>query len=163
MSVPSFEEVYTACHRSVYALCRNLVGNRADAQDAVQETFLAVALALPRFRGDASITTWVHRIAVRTAVKVRARHRRPSEPLELDPPASAASNPAVVRDTRERLARAMDALSFDHRLVISLFAIEGLTHAEIAAAVGVPEGTIWSRLHAAKKQRAAALGPTHQA
>ncbi len=50
-----------------------------------------------------------------------------------------------------RLARAMARLGADHRAVLSLFAVEGLGHAEIAAVLGVPEGTVWSRLHAARK------------
>lgn len=154
---PSFEQVYADCHRQVYALCRNVLGNRADAQDAMQETFMAVSLALPKFRGDSSVTTWIHRIAIRCAMR-RAANRRPLEPLDIDPPADEAADPIATRDTSARLARAMATLSLDHRLVISLFAIDGLTHAEIADDLGVPEGTVWSRLHTAKKKLMAALG-----
>lgn len=158
--MPTFEEVYAECHREVYALCRHLVGNSSDAQDAAQETFLAVASALPRFRGDSSVKTWVHRIGIRCALKVRSRSRRSFEPMETvaAPSTGPADNPAEARERNQRLARAMERLSFDHRLVISLFAIDGLSHAEIAEDLGVPEGTIWSRLHTAKKQLAAALG-----
>jgi RNA polymerase sigma-70 factor, ECF subfamily len=63
----------------------------------------------------------------------------------------------VARDARDRLERAMNALSFEHRTVIALFAIDGFTHPEIAATLGVSEGTVWSRLHTAKKRLAAAL------
>jgi len=52
------------------------------------------------------------------------------------------------------MARAIASLSFEHRLVLSLFAVAGLTHAEIAEALGVPEGTVWSRLHHAKRKLA---------
>ena len=50
------------------------------------------------------------------------------------------------------MARALSSLSFEHRLVLSLFAVAGLTHAEIAETLGVPEGTVWSRLHHAKRK-----------
>jgi RNA polymerase sigma-70 factor (ECF subfamily) len=153
---PPFEHVYAECHRQVYALCRNVLGNRADAEDGMQETFLAVARALPKFRNDSSVTTWVHRIAIRCAMR-RAASRRPFEPLDIDPPDDAVDDPVATRDSSARMARAMASLSLDHRLVISLFAIDGLTHAEIAEDLGVPEGTVWSRLHTAKKKLAAAL------
>jgi RNA polymerase sigma-70 factor (ECF subfamily) len=63
----------------------------------------------------------------------------------------------MAADSRARLQRALDALSFEHRTVIALFAIEGLTHPEIAATLGVAEGTVWSRLHTGRKRIAAAL------
>lgn len=152
MGAPSFDEVYAACQRSVLALCRGLTGNDADAKDAFQETFLAVATALPRFRGECAVKTWVHRIAIRTAVRARGRRRNHEE---LD---DAAVSRDGVRTRRLEVARAMEALSAEHRLVLALFAVEGMTHPEIAETLGIPEGTVWSRLHAAKKKLAAALG-----
>ena len=146
---PSFEQVYAACHRHVHALCVNLLGNSADAQDAFQDTFLAVAQALPSFRGDANVKTWVHRIAIRTALKLRAR-RRPSN--ELSDQLAAGTDPIRDHAETDMVARALESLSFEHRLVLSLFAVAGLTHAEIAETLGIPEGTVWSRLHHAKRK-----------
>ena len=60
----------------------------------------------------------------------------------------------------EKLSSAMDRLSAEHRIVISLFAVDGLKHAEIAGILGVPEGTVWSRLHAARERLAQELGTT---
>ena len=144
-----FDQVYLECHAHVHALCVNLLGNKADAEDAVQDTFVAVARALPGFRGDSNVKTWVHRIAIRIAVKMRAK-RKPTD--ELDD-----QLPAPLRDHAELdgMTRAIAALSFEHRVVLSLFAIAGLTHAEVAETLGIPEGTVWSRLHHAKKQLAA--------
>lgn len=147
---PAFEQVYAECHRHVHALSVNLLGNSADAQDAFQDTFLAVAQALPRFRGDASVKTWVHRIAIRTALRRRAR-RRPSDELSDQLPGGA-TDPIGDHAAADAMARALSALSFEHRLVLSLFAVAGLTHAEIAETLGVPEGTVWSRLHHAKRK-----------
>jgi RNA polymerase sigma-70 factor (ECF subfamily) len=144
---PDFAQVYADCHGHVRALCIHLLGNSADAQDAFQETFLAVAQALPRFRGEAAVSTWVHRIAIRVALKLRAR-RRPTDELRDDVPAE----PAGDRAEADAVTRALEALSFEHRLVLALFAVAGLTHAEIADALGVPEGTVWSRLHHAKRK-----------
>jgi RNA polymerase sigma-70 factor, ECF subfamily len=156
---PTFETVYASCHRDVYALCRYLVGNAADAQDAAQDTFLAVAGALPAFRSEASISTWVHRIAIRCALKVRARSRRAPEPLPIDELTASGDDPRRRNEQATQLAHAMAQLSFEQRTVISLFAIDGLTHAEIAEVLGVPEGTVWSRLHTARKRLAALLSP----
>jgi RNA polymerase sigma-70 factor (ECF subfamily) len=154
MAPPSFDEVYQDCHRQVFALCRHVLGNATDAEDALQETFLAVAGALPRFRGESSVRTWVHRIAIRVAIKLRARR-----PLHDELDANAGHDPSAQRADADAVARAMATLSFEHRLVLSLFAVAGLTHGEIADALGLPEGTVWSRLHHAKKNLAAALDP----
>lgn len=62
-----------------------------------------------------------------------------------------------MRQEAERLHRAMQTLSADHRAVLSLFALDGLSHARIAEVLGIPEGTVWSRLHLARKRLRAAL------
>ncbi|HTR55746.1 MAG TPA: RNA polymerase sigma factor [Kofleriaceae bacterium] len=147
---PTFDEIYAECHRHVHALCVGMLGNTADAQDAMQETFLAVAQALPSFRGESSAKTWVHRIAVRVAVRHRAR-RRDSEPLD---ERAAVVDPIPEHAETDAMMKALAALPFEHRLVLALFAIAGLTHAEIADTLGVPEGTVWSRLHHAKRKLA---------
>ena len=149
MAPPGFDQVYAACHRHVHALCVNLLGT-ADAEDALQETFIAVARALPSFLGDASVQTWVHRIAIRVALKLRAR-RRPQDELSDQLP-DAATDPIADRADADELSYALRSLSFEHRVVLSLFAVSGLTHAEIAETLGVPEGTVWSRLHHAKRK-----------
>jgi RNA polymerase sigma-70 factor, ECF subfamily len=162
MAPPSFDQVYEECHRQVFALCRHLLGNPVDAQDALQETFLAVARALPGFRGESSVRTWVHRIAVRTALKLRAR--RPAAVEELDAERHGGSHdPAARHLDGDQIARAMAALSFEHRLVLSLFGVAGLTHGEIAVTLGIAEGTVWSRLHHAKKKLAAELAAAGEA
>jgi RNA polymerase sigma-70 factor (ECF subfamily) len=148
--LPAFDQVYVDCHRQVYALCLNLLGNRADADDALQDTFIAVSRALPSFRGEANVRTWVHRIAIRVALKHRAR-RRPTDELG-DRVPDGAPNPIMNHAEADAMARALTALSFEHRLVLSLFAVAGLSHAEIADTLGLPEGTVWSRYHHAKRK-----------
>ena len=154
----AFDAVFRAMRARLFGLCLHLTHDRAEAEDALQDTFLAVHRALPQFRGDARLSTWIWRIAIRAALAVRARRGPSAEPLDTEPAAPTARNPAIARDERDRLNSALASLSADHRVVLALFAIEGLSHKEIASLLGVPEGTIWSRLHLARKQLAAALG-----
>jgi len=141
-------------------LCLHMCGNRATAEDALQETFISVFRALSGFRADARLSTWLYRIAAREALRQRARETaRRTDPIDQEPAAPFAGDPAVRREESDRLARALDRLSADHRMVLSLFAVDGLSHREIADILGVPEGTVWSRLHAARKRLAAELAP----
>ena len=146
-------EIFRAFREPVFGLCLHLTGRRADAEDVVQEVFLSVYRALPLFRGESRLSTWVYRIAIRASLEHRAR-RRPTEGLDLDAPGPDVEAALVVRDEARRLLVAMDRLSAEHRTVLSLFAIEGLSHHEIASILGVPEGTVWSRLNAARRRLA---------
>lgn len=150
-----FEALYRAYERPVLKLCWHLTGSRAEAEDALQETFLAVYRALPEFRGEARLGTWIHRIAVRVALRLRAR--RPSPPTDAPPAPARLDETVMAREESARLLQAMQRLSADHRTVLSLFALDGLGHQEIADILGVPEGTIWSRLHLARKRLAQLL------
>jgi RNA polymerase sigma-70 factor, ECF subfamily len=154
----AFDALFRALREPILALCLHLTGRRADAEDALQEAFLAVYRALPAFRGEARLSTWVWRIALRAALRVRARRR---DHVELDPETPAAGGGAAAleaRDEARRLQRALASLPAEPRAVLSLFAVEGLAHREIAEILGVPEGTVWSRLHGARRQLAEALG-----
>lgn len=160
----AFQSLFEAFHRPLLSLCTHLTADRAEAEDALQETFLALHKALPGFRGEAQLSTWVYRIALRTALQVRARRSRNTTSLDAQSPALAVPDEgagpdrlAAARQESERLARAMETLSAEHRAVLSLFAVEGLSHAEVAATLGIPLGTVWSRLHLARKKLLAAL------
>lgn len=148
----AFEELFRAYESQVFQLCWRLAGNRAEAEDALQETFLAVFQGLDSFRGEAQLSTWIHRIAVRVALRLRTKPR--PQPLVHDY-SDAGPTPderAIAQEERVRLSAAMQQLSAEHRTVLSLFAIGGIAHKEIAAILGVPEGTVWSRLHKARKK-----------
>ncbi|MBX7114092.1 MAG: RNA polymerase sigma factor [Myxococcaceae bacterium] len=157
----AFNALFTATRRDVYALCLHLCGNRSDAEDAVQECFVGVHQALPRFRGESRLSTWVYRIALRSAWQVRARHPRGREDLEqgLGKPsdAPAPDDVASARQQTRQIHAAMQKLSEEHRTVLSLFAIDGLGHKQVADVLGIAEGTVWSRLHSARKRLAAEL------
>ncbi len=158
----AFGEIFEVHRSQVFALCLRLCGERALAEDALQETFLEIYRSLSRFRGDAQLGTWIHRIALRTALHVRAR--QPATPTASIPSAgpheAAGSDPNPVLAAREHVRRvqaAFDLLPAEQRAAIALFSVDGLTQLEIAAILGIPEGTVWSRLHKARRALAAAL------
>lgn len=153
----AFDDLFAALREQVFAVCLHVTGNAADADDALQETFLAVHAGLAKFRGESRLSTWIHRIAIRSAIRVRARRRPADDVHAVDPPARG-PDPVLAGELAGRVAAAMESLSAEHRVIISLFAVDGLAHAEIAEILGVPEGTVWSRLHAARKRLAAELG-----
>jgi len=149
----AFGEIFRVLREPVLALCLHVTGRRADAEDALQEVFLAVHRALPHFRGDARLTTWIYRIALRAAV--RAKGRRPTTAAPpLEPPGEDGQARLELREQARRLRDAFAKLTAEQRAVLSLFALEGMSHREIADVLGVPEGTIWSRLHHARRRLA---------
>jgi RNA polymerase sigma-70 factor (ECF subfamily) len=137
-------DIDAALSRRLLALCLHLCGNVADAEDALQETLLALHVA--RFRGESSVEAFAYRVALR----IKARRRQAGEPSG-EPAASGAGAIEAAADAAKVL-RAMARLPTEQRAVLSLFALEGLKHREIAEILGVPEGTVWSRLHAARKR-----------
>lgn len=156
------DEVLAALFRQfrepVLALCVHVIGDIGEAEDVVQQVFLAVHRSLPRFRGEARVSTWIYRIALRAAVTARAQRKvHDSIELHADQAGPSTESELVLRDQARRIASAMDRLPIEHRAVLSLFALEGLSHREIADILGVPEGTIWSRLSSARKKLVAEL------
>jgi RNA polymerase sigma-70 factor (ECF subfamily) len=145
-----FDAIFAEHHGRVFAVCLRLCGQRALAEDAVQEAFLDVYKGLASFRGESQLGTWIYRIAVRASLRQRARHPAPAE---------ASGERAATGDAHAGLAlqAALDRLPAEQRVVLALFAAEGLGHAEIAEILAIPVGTVWSRLHQAKKALAAAL------
>ncbi len=146
----AFDAIYRKLRQPALALCLHLTGRRSDAEDALQETFLAVHRALPAFRGESGLSTWVFRIALRSALQARAR--RPDH-AELDPETAAPGGDESALQARQEFRRVQAAfvtLPAEHRAVLALFALDGLGHAAIAGILGVPEGTVWSRLHVAR-------------
>jgi len=141
-------DIDAALSRRLLALCLHLCGNAADAEDALQETLLALHVA--RFRGESSVETFAYRVALRIALRIKSRRRQAGEPSG-EPAASGAGAIEAAADVAKVL-QAMARLPTEQRAVLSLFALEGLKHKEIAEVLGVPEGTVWSRLHAARKR-----------
>jgi RNA polymerase sigma-70 factor (ECF subfamily) len=140
----------------LYRLCLQLTGNRADAEDALQECFLAAREALAAFRGEARPETWLYRIAFRVSLRLKAKRRLAPEVSPGEEPSDDPHHALIARDEAQQLMKAMQSLSAEHRAVLALFAVDGLSHKEIATILGIPEGTVWSRLHLARKKLLAA-------
>ena len=139
----------------VARVCARLLRDPTEAEDAVQDTLLAIVRGLPTFGGRSRVTTWAYRIAIRTALRIRARRRPP--PLQHDPPVPPPSDPLERSELRDVLERALEALPTEQRLVLSLAAHDGLSRDEIADVLGIPVGTVWSRLHLARRRVAKSL------
>ena len=110
----------------------------------------------PTFAVNQNYLRGFWRIAIRSAVRARSK-RRETLILEDTIAAPTASDPVVAREDQRRIEAAFESLSAEQRVVIALFAIDDLSHKEIAELLGVPEGTVWSRLHIARKKLAAEL------
>ncbi len=141
----------------VLRLCRRLLRDPDEAEDAAQDAFIAAYRALPTWRGDGSFGAWVRRIAARTAV-VRLAARRdvplscPGSDDGFDTPAHAGAEPEALvlgREQREELAALLASLPAAHRRVVAMRFSSEMSIDEIALATGVPSGTVKSRLHRA--------------
>ncbi len=146
----------------VYRVAFRVAGDDDLARDITQDTFVRAFDRLPEFRHDAAFATWLHRIALSVALnaidKVQ-RLRRHEAPLE-DGLAAAAPDRRADPDLRARLADAIDALPPGYRAVFVLHDVEGYTHEEIGAALGVRPGTSKAQLFHARarlRQRLAAF------
>lgn len=129
---------------------------RAEAEDATQEVFLLVSQGIRRFEGRSQLSTWIHRIATNVALKRHRRRRRKPPPDSLDAAAVASAGPGPLveasgRELEAELRRALDALPEDQRAVVVLRGVEGLSFAEVAAALGIPEPTAHSRMSRARE------------
>jgi RNA polymerase sigma-70 factor (ECF subfamily) len=136
-----------ATHAAVWRFCAHLIGPD-DADDATQETFLAMWRALPSFRGDSSARTWLFVIARRSADRVGRRGRRWLELSDRLPLPAPTSHPETAREPYELLS----ALDPDRKIALVLTQIIGLSYAEAAVVCDCPVGTIRSRVARAREE-----------
>lgn len=157
--VDAFERLYHLHAGRVYALCLRLAGEPVEARELVQDTFVHAWEALPRFRGDASLTTWLHRIAVNAMLERRRRDKRRSarvalvedeDDVESAPMAGGFVAPTDVA-TAIDLERAIAALPPGVRRAFVLHEVEGYTHEEVAGMTGLATGTLRAQLHRARQ------------
>jgi RNA polymerase sigma-70 factor (ECF subfamily) len=150
----------------VFNLAARLLGDVEEARDAAQDVFLQVYRQLSRFQGRSSLKTWIYRIVVNNCRNRQRwwRRRRMDRSCSMDSlsPADQArlaarsSQPSPFelvrrRERAARLQKALDALSYDHRVVLLLREVEGLGNEEIAATLGLASGTVKSRLARARE------------
>lgn len=155
----AFEALYASHGPRMKSLALNMLGNRSDAEDAVQEAFLRAYRSRASFRQDASLWTWVYRILLNTCRDVgRRRTTRGEAPLDephMDRPARDVDQPL-----RLALKHALDELSPIYREVFVLCEVEGHTHREVADILDIPEGTSKGRLFEARQRLKAHLRGT---
>ena len=152
----AFEELVRRHSPRVFALALRICRNPDDAEDALQETFIAAYRALPRFDRRARVSTWLYRIATNKCYDALAR-RRPTTDASALPEAADPHDPFARSLREQQLVRAIDALPQQFREAALLCDVCGLTPAEAGEAVGVPEGTMKSRSFRARALLAAAL------
>jgi RNA polymerase sigma-70 factor (ECF subfamily) len=157
------EGVFRRYADRVYQLALRMLNNEADAEDVVQEVLLQVTRKLDTFRGEAALTTWLHRVTVNAALAYR-RKRAQFRPWQahdaLDelvtdggrvgaprPPALAPDQQALRREDRRLIDRALARVPEMYRVPVVLSDIEGLSNAEIGAALGLSLPAVKSRLH----------------
>jgi len=169
--IAAFEPLVEKYRQRVWRLAYHVLRDREEASDVAQEAFIRAWQALPNFRGQSAFYTWLFRIVMNVAAD-RARQRAargrafgtervPEEEWErvIADEGVAPDETAVQVEQRERITRALATLSADHRAIIMLSDLEGLSYREIAGVLGIPMGTVMSRLHNARKRLRDALGP----
>ena len=167
----AFEPLVEKYKRKVFRLAYQVLRDQEEALDVAQEAFVKAFRALPAFKGDSAFYTWLFRITMNVALdRKRQRTTRVKSLGAEDVPPEEWERTAVSTDPdpedvaagaerRERIRKGLDSLSEHHRTIIILSDIEGLQYREIAEVLGIPMGTVMSRLHHARKRLRDALGP----
>jgi RNA polymerase sigma-70 factor (ECF subfamily) len=140
----AFESIVARHRDRVYTIALRVVGNEADAEDALQETFVAAWRALGGFGGRSQLSTWLYRIAVNKSHDVIAR-RRPAAALDDVPEPAARRDEVEASAQRAAIAAALAALPLEFRTAAVLCDVLGLTPGEAAEVLDVPAGTVKSR------------------
>src|SRR5829696_8945500 len=159
----AFGEIVRRWERRIFALTYGMLGREEDARDATQETFLSAFRNLRGFRGDAKVSSWLHRIAVNQCISRQRRSKIRSESALDDEHENNESSfatpvsysPAHVvegRQETEAVRRAVNSLPIELRQVVVMKEFEELTFREIADALDLPLSTVKSRLYTAMKQ-----------
>ena len=145
----------------LYALARRLTGNDADAADALQEALIAIVRGLPRYDGRAAFGTWAYRVATNACLdELRRRGRRPvlDDGTLLSSRAAPGSDVGDVVGARLDVDAALARLPLEFRTAVVLRDLSGLDYTEIGEVLGIPPGTVRSRIARGRAQLAALLG-----
>jgi RNA polymerase sigma-70 factor, ECF subfamily len=170
----AFEELVRRDGPRLLAVTRRILRNEADARDAVQDAFASAFRSFGSFEARASVSTWLHRLAVNAALmRLRARRRTPEEPIETLLPAfqedghhatppvpwNSAEKLVAEREARECVRAAIERLPHSYAEVLLLRDIEELDTAAVAELLGITESLVKVRLHRARQALRALLEP----
>jgi RNA polymerase sigma-70 factor (ECF subfamily) len=159
----AFGEIVRRWERKIFALCFGMLGREDDARDAAQETFIAAYRSISNFRGEAKVSSWLHRIAVNQCLTTKRRAKTRSEEFLDDETgenervfiAPPHGSPARTTEQSERLTivrQAVSSLPVDLRQVIIMKEFEEMTFQEISDTLELPLSTVKSRLYTALRQ-----------
>ncbi len=157
----AFQELVSRYQQKVFMVIMGLLRNREDAMEVAQETFFRAYRKIKGFQGGSSFYTWIYRIAVNMAIDFQRRQKR--SPLEFretmdgvfEEQNEVAKDPfsdVHDRELREKLHSAINDLTPEHKAVIILRTVEGMSYKDIGEILGCSEGTVMSRLHYARKK-----------
>jgi RNA polymerase sigma factor (sigma-70 family) len=162
----AFDELVLKYSKKLYGLVYNMTSNKEDTHDLLQDIFAKAYRSLRHFRGKSTFYTWIYSISVNMTLNfLKKRKRRAGMSLD-DIDSGIQNDPAFVdqghranprhqsniHELQKKLNEALQALSEDHRAVVTMFDIQGMPHAEISKILGVSEGTVRSRLYYAHQQ-----------
>jgi RNA polymerase sigma-70 factor (ECF subfamily) len=156
----AFATVVRLYDRRLRGIAYRVLGDRDRMDDALQEAYARAFRALPRFRGDARVSTWLFRITYNACLDELARTRKNTH-VPLDELVEQASDPTQLEDAlaiRGELADAFATLSADERAAVFLVDVEGYDYASASEILAVPVGTVASRLNRARKALRCSLG-----
>ena len=151
----AFEELLRQYEKEVYTLCFRMCGNSEDAEEAAQDTFLALWRGIDRFRQESSLSTWIYRLASNACIGLRRRAEKQGSSLSLDEeelfrdavdPAPGPQDAVEHREAQKLLQEGLSALPEEYRKVLILREIEGLSYTEIAESASLELGTVKSRI-----------------
>jgi RNA polymerase sigma-70 factor (ECF subfamily) len=165
----AFRTLFERYHRRAYSLAFGVLRHQDDALDVVQDAFIKAHKYLDKFEGNSSFYTWLYRIVMNLAIDHLRKHRR-QKPVELDEkhleegaggiaedsllPKVLGGNPGralMDKEIRARIDEALGELSENHRAVLVMRELEGMSYEEMAQAMNCSKGTIMSRLFHARK------------
>lgn len=161
----AFRTLFERYHRRAYALAYGVLRHQDDALDVVQDAFIKAHKYLDKFEGNSSFYTWLYRIVMNLSIDHLRKHRR-AKPVEFDEsrldegtdkgllPRVLGANPGRAlqdKEIRTRIDRALEELSDNHRAVLVMRELEGLSYEEMAEVMDCSKGTIMSRLFHARR------------
>lgn len=157
----AFNQIMRHHEDRVFAVCLRIMGDREKALDATQETFLTVFRKANQFKGQSALGTWIYRIAVNTCYdQLRKQKRRRTDPIpeHADPQDFSAQEQIDSAGMRPEIQKALAAIPQDFRVAVVLSDIEGMGLPDVAETLGVPVGTVKSRIFRGRRLLAKELG-----
>lgn len=157
----AFNQIMRNHEDRVFSVCLRIMGNREQALDATQETFLTTFRKADQFKGNSALGTWIYRIAVNTCYdQLRRQKRRKTDPMpeHLDPTDFSAEDAVESAALRPEIEQALATLPTDFRTAVVMSDIEGMGLPDIAEVLEVPVGTVKSRVFRGRRLLARELG-----